>query len=1018
MPHLQSSALTKTSVQPHDDCVIVYWSKHAEDEKPNPVNAEICWFEGASREWIAFDKKTGQIKPDTVLTFGDEVEQEELSRMRSRKMYEDLMKSTTASDDPAFGEPVIADATEAPPRSNSERTPSGQDAQPGEIDAQGYDLDAPPFKEFIQSGVPWIDRNPDIVWQLGNGRYRGFRLSTGQYDFSAKPQLASVEDEDAFIRAKDWMAQLKRRATGNPNSEWDDQSVYYGQAYEHQGRQGNDLLQGLATELATTSQQHGEPSGSAAQQPELDSATAAREVDRTRPSNEAGDDRNQTGQPSSVSQQPNPATGFANPVPSRQGGQGQSLVSSSKRKASIDDAVRISSPSKRPKTTTSERLSGGDSQLRCEKSQNPKTKDENGQASVATHQQDRPAILSASVIALPSTRSDSLNPNNKRKVDEENDIEPSSPRKKTKTAITSAAFNGANAQPNTSQPPQDSTLHIGPAERAKLRKRGQADPALDASERKRVRFTEDDVQNRTIPNRSTTPADAGVQTLAAPASKTTASTSTSESVLPQSTEGRRRQAPRELIRQAKNNAIRARADAGNTMVSTGPAEAPKSPSNQVDSSHRSQPQEKKSPSRLAKPDRKERTGSPQASVQGHTSDGSNRTQRIQATPQQPQQRSMQDFMTQQTASVAQAFTRPTSDDASMMPPPVSRPRATPSVGSVRDPSMEASSEASLGRSRAPTPNTSGQPTRPAVSTAQPTLSDAMMMPPPPSVQSRATSSRPTVSSTLPTPRQPSMPPQVVQPRATPSVSSVGHTAIGATSEVSQGRAGNSSRTSVNHSSEPTLSSVQHPSRAPTSGIPEPRTRTQGPDSTHRAPAYEGTPVYATGGEQFSPHSNGAMHGYHPPNGIAHPAHYLPSQPQPSNLSWEYWPEPLLAGNTSTNYLIDHGTLWEPLQPAPAHTQPYYPATNLPSSAQPGFPNPDFLWELSQTPDPMELLFPNQLAAVMPVNGQPTVPTQPHYRRNGMPQGHPRAQVPSAAAPRRSIGGVLSSGSQENPIELE
>ncbi|KAL8720871.1 MAG: hypothetical protein Q9181_007828, partial [Wetmoreana brouardii] len=944
-------------VQPHDDVVIVYWSKHAEDEKPNPVDAEICWFEGSSREWIAFDKKTGEPKPDIILTFGDEEEQEELNRMRSRKMYEDLMRSTPTDTCgcSASLESIIAVANEAPPEDES-----GQDTHSQEAAAQGYSPDAPPFKWYTDSGNLPLDTDPDLVWQLVDCLYRGFRFSTLQYDPSAKPQLAG-DDKDAVSKAKDWLAQLKGRETGDPNTEWDDQSVYHGQASEYQAPQGDDLQQHRATEPTASLQQHGEPSESAAaQQSSVESSNAAGEANTT-PSSLPEQHRNENGPTSNVSQQPNPATGIANPVPSRQPGQRQSSASSCKRKVSADDAVKTSLASKKPKTATSEGPGGGGSQSRSKKAQDQKTKDGNGQASVTTHQRDRSATLATSVIATPLTRSEFPEPNNKRKVDKDDDDEPSSPRKKTKTAYTSTA---SNAQSRTSQPFQDFSLHIGPAERAKLRKRGQADPPSDTTERKRVRFTDEEGTNRNISSRAATPSDAGVHALAAPVSSTNVSTSASDSVLPRSTEGRRRQAPRELIRQAKNNSKRAHADTESATTSTGSVGATNSSSNQATSFHAGQPPEESSTSRPANPDREQRTSTPQAPVHSHPSDGSNNTQRIQATPQQPQQRPILDFMAQQTASVAQAFTRPTSDDTSMMPPPVSRHRATPSVGSVKDPLMGVSSEASLGPTRAPTPNTSGQPTRPAVSTAQPTLSDAMVMPPPP-VPSRATPSRPTVSSSQPTSRQSSMPSPVVQPGATPSVSSVGHPAVGATSGTSHGRAGNTSMASVSHSSGPTVSSVQHPSRAPTSSISDPHTRTQDPSSTHQVYSHGSTTGYTTGGEQFFPYSHGAMHGYYPSNGMAHPAPYLPSQPQHPNLSWEYWPEPPLADN---GYLIDHGTLWEPLQPSPAHSQSYHPGSNFPSSSQ---PNTDFLWDLSQTPDPMELLFPDQLAPVGAVNTQPT-----------------------------------------------
>ncbi|KAL9023108.1 MAG: hypothetical protein Q9196_007384 [Gyalolechia fulgens] len=87
-----------------------------------------------------------------------------------------------------------------------------------------YHPNAPPFDFFTRHKIGPLDSDPDIVWQLEQGTYRAYRLSTLKHDPMVKPALINAKNtKEVVIRAKNWLAELRRRATGNPKAEWDDQ---------------------------------------------------------------------------------------------------------------------------------------------------------------------------------------------------------------------------------------------------------------------------------------------------------------------------------------------------------------------------------------------------------------------------------------------------------------------------------------------------------------------------------------------------------------------------------------------------------------------------------------------------------------------------------------------------------------------------------------------------------------------------------------------------------------------------
>ncbi|KAL9007687.1 MAG: hypothetical protein Q9173_007098, partial [Seirophora scorigena] len=84
-----------------------------------------------------------------------------------------------------------------------------------------YDPLAPPFDFFTHHGYQPLDEDEDIVWTLEQGGYRASRLSTLAYDPLVEPRLMTQETSFWVIpNAKTQLRRLKRKRTGNPNSQW------------------------------------------------------------------------------------------------------------------------------------------------------------------------------------------------------------------------------------------------------------------------------------------------------------------------------------------------------------------------------------------------------------------------------------------------------------------------------------------------------------------------------------------------------------------------------------------------------------------------------------------------------------------------------------------------------------------------------------------------------------------------------------------------------------------------------
>lgn len=467
--------------------------------------------------------------------------------------------------------------------------------------------------------------DPDVAWLLEDGRYRGFRLSAGQYDPSITPRLARPDDTAAVANSERWLAHLQGRDTGEE-----------------------------------TAQQSG---------PTPPTAGAIRES--SHPENAQA-----------------PAAGLPADQP-------ENAILTHKRKAA-DDGVRGGSPSKKQKAVVISATPYGyhaPSEHPGPRRQ-PDTTTENRQAGgAATSQASASSTLPSSVPGpVPNTFGYSAGPS-KRKVDVDDKLESSSSPKKTKTAVISSVAHGGNTQTQDPQLAQYPTSSISAAERVKTRKRGQAKEPANAQPQKKVRFTEEEqtqTQTASTPADPTAPSNATVNNPAA-LTRSPSAAPTTRPVPRESHGGRRGQIQDGLPHIPRGSEWDDRMAAGDALTSAARAEASARSVNQAHRAHARQRHEERSSHRPTSPHRDERVSNPQTSNHGRPSQASCLARHVQTTPQQ---RSVEDWMAEMNANVAQAFApQSTLGTANEMPPPASRPRAPSTVSSVRRPLMAISSEA-------------------------------------------------------------------------------------------------------------------------------------------------------------------------------------------------------------------------------------------------------------------------------------------------------------------------------------
>ncbi|KAI4123852.1 MAG: hypothetical protein LQ338_005074 [Usnochroma carphineum] len=265
-----------TATQSFSGPVVFFWNGSGiEDQMRVPTGqTTIAWFEGAGRQWIAFEKATGLVRGELVPVFKDKNSQPQRSVVNTRAS-EASERNNKAAEPPSTRKGVPANvrvmrkpfgfganqnqskfgcqpkpAASSEPETVERRVLNVVEQQQKDSGkpkslSQGpqvpdlptpyqvpnpitpstfitYDPNEPPFEFFTQTGNRPLDEDEDLVWVYGNGRYCASRFSTLQHDPSAKPRLMTQRISFWVIpNAKRRLRQLKRRITGDPRTQWD-----------------------------------------------------------------------------------------------------------------------------------------------------------------------------------------------------------------------------------------------------------------------------------------------------------------------------------------------------------------------------------------------------------------------------------------------------------------------------------------------------------------------------------------------------------------------------------------------------------------------------------------------------------------------------------------------------------------------------------------------------------------------------------------------------------------------------
>lgn len=149
--------------------IVFHWSKVIDSRLPSAFTHNVAWYEASNEEWIAFDRITGEVRSKI----------DPLPRFRI-----DQTASTSY---------------EAPP---SARVPDSP--------WLGWRADNEPFHSFLAMNLEPIDADPDVVWFRFDNYFRASRISTGDQDDLAVPNLVVIREGLPDMSIEDYMRMFQR----------------------------------------------------------------------------------------------------------------------------------------------------------------------------------------------------------------------------------------------------------------------------------------------------------------------------------------------------------------------------------------------------------------------------------------------------------------------------------------------------------------------------------------------------------------------------------------------------------------------------------------------------------------------------------------------------------------------------------------------------------------------------------------------------------------------------------------
>ncbi|KAI4262618.1 MAG: hypothetical protein L6R42_002211 [Xanthoria sp. 1 TBL-2021] len=151
--------------------IVFHWSKSKDNRLPTVFNQNIAWYEASNKEWIAFDRTTGEVRSDI-------------------QPFPELQTGVIKTVPPPY---------QAPPPA----------AIPN-VYWSGWRADIEPFRSFLAMNLEPVDADPDIFWMRIGMYFRPCRISTGCEDNLAMPNLIVVREGQPGISIHEYMRTFQR----------------------------------------------------------------------------------------------------------------------------------------------------------------------------------------------------------------------------------------------------------------------------------------------------------------------------------------------------------------------------------------------------------------------------------------------------------------------------------------------------------------------------------------------------------------------------------------------------------------------------------------------------------------------------------------------------------------------------------------------------------------------------------------------------------------------------------------
>ncbi|KAL8786938.1 MAG: hypothetical protein Q9213_002480 [Squamulea squamosa] len=212
---------SENQVQKRHGRILFCWGKYQDIPLPTVFGSNNAWYEASNREWIAFDRTTGEVRSDIDPFPNAQVgATSALSGISTQKTETWTYHNADHENQEQARQHTRTITSQAVQRPNQKLTsvpqlPSYQ-APPAQAQppfSHGWRADVEPFRSFHAVGMHPVDADPDVLWLRSGMHFRPMRISTAQQDNSVEPNLLVFREGLPSITIQEHTQSLRQQGS-------------------------------------------------------------------------------------------------------------------------------------------------------------------------------------------------------------------------------------------------------------------------------------------------------------------------------------------------------------------------------------------------------------------------------------------------------------------------------------------------------------------------------------------------------------------------------------------------------------------------------------------------------------------------------------------------------------------------------------------------------------------------------------------------------------------------------------